>query len=532
MSGRLPKGGLIDRGVALGFRFDGEPLGGHPGDTLASALLASGKTLFGRSFKYHRPRGVLTAGPEEPNALVELRAGARREPNTRATTARTVRRAGGDEPEPLSLAALRSRRDQFAGVADPDRGLLLQDLHVAVGVLGKALRAADPPLRGAGPGERRDRSRPVREGLRALRRAGRRRRSRGAVRRARRGAGGARVILADEDFRLGGRLNAERFEIDGRPGAQWAEDAARELAALGNVRIFRRTTVFGVYDSGVYGALERVADHLPTPPPHQPRQRLWRIVAKRAVLAAGAIERPIAFGGNDRPGVMLASAVRTYLNRFAVACGRDAVIFTTSDDGWRTAADMSAAGLGVAAIVDARPEVAPAVRALAGAARVHLGSGGRRRARRAARARRRNCRSRRATIPGRSRPGRGRGRLQPAARPDHASRRQAALARRHRGLRSRRTAQGHERRGRVRRDFHSGGRASRRPGGRRRRGGRRRPCCGGGRASPSRRRSRSPSRRSGMSRRRRPRPSSISRTTSPSPTSRSPRARVSLRSSI
>src|ERR1700690_1270973 len=112
------------------------------------------------------------------------------------------------------------------------------------------------------------------------------------------------------------------------------------------VTIMRRTTVFGVYDHGQYGALERVNDHVAVPLPHQPRQRYWKIVAKRVVLAAGAGERPIAFAGNDRPGVMLASAVRTYLSRFAVACGREAVIFTTSDDGWRTAADLSAAGVG------------------------------------------------------------------------------------------------------------------------------------------------------------------------------------------
>ncbi len=106
-----------------------------------------------------------------------------------------------------------------------------------------------------------------------------------------------------------------------------------------------RTTVFGVYDGGTYGALERVADHLPVPPPHQPRQRLWRIVAKRAVLAAGAIERPIVFGGNDRPGVMLASAMRTYVNRFAVAPGKQVAVFTNNDDGWRAAADLARAGV-------------------------------------------------------------------------------------------------------------------------------------------------------------------------------------------
>jgi sarcosine oxidase subunit alpha len=123
----------------------------------------------------------------------------------------------------------------------------------------------------------------------------------------------------------------------------------------------RRTTVLGVHDGGTYGAVERVADHLSVPPAHQPRQRLWKIVARRAVLAAGAIERPLAFGGNDRPGVMMAAAVRTYANRFGVAAGRRIAVFTTTDDGWRTAADLTAAGVEVAAVIDARREVAPAL---------------------------------------------------------------------------------------------------------------------------------------------------------------------------
>jgi len=118
-----------------------------------------------------------------------------------------------------------------------------------------------------------------------------------------------------------------------------------------------RTTVIGIYDGGPYAALERVADHLPVPPPHQPRQRFWKIVAKRAVLAAGAIERPLVFGGNDRPGIMLASAMRTYLNRFAVAPGRRVAIFTNTDDGWRTASDLEQAGIDVAAVIDSRPGV-------------------------------------------------------------------------------------------------------------------------------------------------------------------------------
>ena len=136
------------------------------------------------------------------------------------------------------------------------------------------------------------------------------------------GRAGARVILCEQDFMFGGRLLADRREIDGMPGHLWAEQTVDELRALSNVRLMPRTAVFGVYDGGTYGALERVSDHLAAPPPHQPRQRLWRIVARRSVLAAGAIERPLVFDGNDRPGVMMASAVRAYINRFAVKPGQ------------------------------------------------------------------------------------------------------------------------------------------------------------------------------------------------------------------
>ncbi len=154
------------------------------------------------------------------------------------------------------------------------------------------------------------------------------------------GRAGARVMLCDEDFLLGGRLNGDRREIDGMPGAAWANRVEAELAALPDVTVMRRTTVFGAYDGRTYGAVERIADHLPVPGRGQARQRLWKIVAKRTILAAGAIERPIVFGGNDRPGVMMASAVRTYVNRFGVAPGRRVVLFTVNrrrmEDGARS----------------------------------------------------------------------------------------------------------------------------------------------------------------------------------------------------
>lgn len=374
--GRLNNGGLVDPTARRAFIFDGKAYEGFAGDTLASALLANGVRLVGRSFKYHRPRGVLTAGSEEPNALVELRAGARREPNTRATSAELFEgleaRSQNRWPSlAFDLGALNSLMSPifvagfyyktFMWPASFWEKLYEPAIRRAAG-LGRASLAPDPDayekahafcdllVIGGGPA-----------GLSAALAAGR---------------AGARVILAEEDFVLGGRLNGDRHEIDGVSGRDWAAAAEAELAALPEVRIMRRTSVFGAYDGGVYGAIERLWDHVAAPPAHQPRQRYWKIVARRVALAAGAIERPIVFGGNDRPGVMMASAVRTYANRFGVAAGRAIALFTTTDDGWRTAVDLAAAGVSLAAIVDARQEVDRSLLAAGEkiAARVFLGA--------------------------------------------------------------------------------------------------------------------------------------------------------------
>ena len=347
------KGGLTDRSKTLNFTFNGKSMQGYAGDTLASALLANGQVLVGRSFKYHRPRGIFTAGSEEPNALVQLRRGAEQEPNTRATVAELFDGLSATSqnhrgPLEFDLMAVTDLAAPFLGAGFYYKTFmwpkafwekLYEPIIRASAGLGSLSMEEDPDtydkgflhcdllVIGAGP-----------SGLTA------------ALAGAR---SGARVILADEDFALGGRLNAETLEIDGMAGADWATQTVAELASMDNVRLMSRTTVYGAYDHGIYGALERVTDHLPSSG-GKPRQVLWRIYSRRAVLAAGATERPIAFGNNDRPGVMLAGAVRTYVNRYGVTPGQRVAVLTNNDDGWRTAADLAARGVAVRAIIDTR----------------------------------------------------------------------------------------------------------------------------------------------------------------------------------
>ncbi|TDL85473.1 sarcosine oxidase subunit alpha family protein [Meridianimarinicoccus aquatilis] len=344
-------GGLIDRSQPIDFTFDGESYTGFAGDTLASALVANDVALLGRSFKYHRPRGLIASGSEEPNALVTLSRGAAVTPNTRATM---VELEAGLTAAPQN--AWPSVRFDAMAVNDVLAPFLTAGFYYktfmwprafweklyepairrAAG-LGRLSTAPDPDLYdrgflhcdllvvGAGPA-----------GLMAALTAGR---------------AGARVILADEDFALGGRLNAETLVIDDAPASVWLATALAELASLPNVRTLSRTTVFGVFDHGIYGAVEMGA---PTAKDHAPRQTLWRIYSKSCTVCAGATERPIAFPDNDRPGIMLAGAARTYVNRWAAAPAQRIAVFTNNDDGHRTAADLAAKGLTIAALIDTR----------------------------------------------------------------------------------------------------------------------------------------------------------------------------------
>jgi sarcosine oxidase subunit alpha len=338
---RRETGGLIDRSKPINFKFDGKHYTGFEGDTLASALIANGVRLVGRSFKYHRPRGIMTAGSEEPNGLVEIHKGGTCEPNTRATMiklfegldARSQNRWPSlkydimtplDMLSPFLTAGFYYKT--FMWPAAFWEKLYEPFIRRSAG-LGKLSLQPDPDtydsgylhcdllVVGAGPA-----------GLMAALTAGR---------------AGARVILADEDFRMGGRLLSETHLIDNTSGSEWANKVVSELRSLPNVRLLPRTTVYGSYDHGVYGAIEMRSDQIAV---QGPKQVHWRIHAKRTILAAGAVERPIAFANNDRPGVMLAGAVRAYANRYGALTGKKIAVMTNNDDALRTLEDLKAAG--------------------------------------------------------------------------------------------------------------------------------------------------------------------------------------------
>lgn len=352
-------GGLIDRSKRLSFSFNGQPMSGYAGDTLASALIASGRRLVARSFKYHRPRGIFTAGSEEPNALVQLRRGAHQEPNTRATVtelfdgleATSQNHRGSLEHDLLAvndfLATFLTAGFYYKTFMWPAAfwEKVYEPIIRASAGLGRLSGDADPDnydkgflhcdvlIIGAGPA-----------GLSAALAAA---------------ETGARVILADEDYLPGGRLNAETYEVDNQPAPEWAAETTAKLAAMNNVRLMTRTTVYGAFDHGIFGALERKTDHM-AGGNDKPRQILWRIYTRRTILCSGAIERPIAFGNNDRPGIMLAGAVRAYANRWAAVPGHRIAVFTNNDDGWRSATDLASRGIEIAAVVDTRKIAPPA----------------------------------------------------------------------------------------------------------------------------------------------------------------------------
>ena len=353
---RTASGGRVDRSRKLRFSFDGNEFEGLAGDTLASALLANGVHLAGRSFKYHRPRGIVAAGAEEPNALVAIRRDeSRYTPNLRATQ---VELYEGLEAESQNrwpslgfdlgrlndwLSPLFPAGFYYKTFMWPRAGwaMVYEPMIRAAAGLGRAPRLPDPDryenrfahcdvlVVGGGPA-----------GLAAALAAA---------------DSGARVVLCDEQNELGGSLLGEAdARIDGLAAEEWLARSLAVLARYPRVRLIPRTTAFGYFPHNAIGLNERLTDHLADPPAGQVRERLWQLRAREVVLATGAIERPLVFPGNDRPGIMLAGAAQTYLRRYGVRTGSRAVVVTSDDNAYQAALELHAAGVEIAVIADLR----------------------------------------------------------------------------------------------------------------------------------------------------------------------------------
>jgi sarcosine oxidase subunit alpha len=346
---RLATGGQVDRSKPLTFSFNGKVLQGFAGDTLASALLANRITLLSRSFKYHRPRGVFSAGEEEPNALLEIGEGARREPSVRAPTLPLtdglVARSQNCWPS-VDFDALRifdySHALWPAGFYN--KTFKWPNWHTWEGIirrtagLGWPLTDADPDryeqvnahcdllVIGGGPA-----------GLLSALVAGR---------------AGLRVMLVDQGEEFGGTLNWEQYQLNGAPARDWVRQVCGELAGMPRVTLLPRTTVAGNYDHNVTTLLQRSTGKAW-------RETYWTVRPREVLLAAGAIEQGLVFPDNDRPGIMLAGAVRHYLHRFAVVPGQKVVVATNNDTAYQTLLDLHAAGISDLAVVDGRAEVNP-----------------------------------------------------------------------------------------------------------------------------------------------------------------------------
>ena len=369
---RASSGGRIDRSEPLSFTFDGRHLTGYAGDTLASALLANGVHMVARSFKYHRPRGIMSAGSEEPNALVTIRRDWRRvTPNLRATEvelyeglqAESQNRwpslaldvgSVNDRMAPLIPAGFYYKTFMGPKAVGGNRAWthLFEPAIRRMAGLGRAPIDADPDhyasryahcdvlVAGAGPA--------------------------GLVVALTAAEAGASVIIADEQAEFGGSLLAEtEASIDGQPAWGWLAATIGRLRRHDRVRLLQRTTVFGCYTDHLFGLAERITDHLDDPDPALPRERLWQVRAREVVLATGAIERPLVFRDNDRPGIMLAGAAATYRERYGVLAGTRAVIATVCDSAYPLAARLARDGVRVERVVDLRPGLAPALAEIA-----------------------------------------------------------------------------------------------------------------------------------------------------------------------
>ena len=374
MSTRLATGGrLIDRGVRKSFTFNGRRLIGHEGDTLASALLANDQMLVGRSFKYHRPRGIVAAGPEEPNALMNLGRDDRLEPNQRATTTELF-----DGLEAASQNHWPSLEFDVGVVNNALARFLPAGFYYKTFIHPRAFwkHVFEPIIRQSAGLGKAPKSRDADHyeqayafcdvliigggvaGLQAALTAG---------------EAGKSVILLEQNAHWGGRAPVDGDMLEGETAEEWIKSALDALATMKNVTLRNRCTGAGVYDHGYVLANERVADH--TPGDGRPKQRLWRIRAGHIVTATGAIERPLSFAGNDIPGVMLAASLRDYVVNFGVSLGDRTVVVTNNDDAYLTAFVLIEAGLSVPAILDARAHAGEAVLARAKAMGIRVEQG-------------------------------------------------------------------------------------------------------------------------------------------------------------
>ncbi|SLN55788.1 Aminomethyltransferase [Aquimixticola soesokkakensis] len=350
--------GRVDAAKPMIFTFDGTPYTALKGDTVASALLAHGVHLMGRSFKYHRPRGAIAAGSEEPNALIGTRRGdGRFEPNTRATVQEVW---GGLQT--TSQNKFPSLRFDVGAVNDAAYMLFSAGFYYKTFMWPKSFwdRVYEPFIRAAaGLGVAPTEEDPDSYASRYLHcdllivGAG----PAGIAAALAASATGRSVVLVDENAEIGGTLLSEPdAQIDGTPAWDWLAQSRADLLAAG-VKIMPRTTAIGYYHQNMIGMVQKLTDHLTELPADTPRERLWRVRAKQVVLAQGALEKPLVFHGNDRPGVMLAGAAQTYLNRYGVKVGDSPAVVTSHDSAWFAAFDLADAGARVQVIIDTRAQV-------------------------------------------------------------------------------------------------------------------------------------------------------------------------------
>lgn len=362
-SNRLSSGGRLQRSQPIRFSFNGKTYGAFAGDTLASGLLANGVAVVGRSFKLRRPRGIVGAGAEEPNAIVQVGRGAAAIPNLRATQVElydglVARSSKGWPNVNFDIGAVNGAFSRVLAAGFYYKTFMWpqrlwhyyeRGIRASAG-FGTVPDGPDPNyyvhrnahcdilVAGGGPA-----------GLMAALVAAR---------------SGARVILADEQCEFGGSLLASRELVGDVAAPYWVGEVVAELSRMENVTLLKRSTVFGYYDHNFVAIAERCTDHLAPGESGGPRERLWRVRARQVILAQGAIERPLVFCNNDRPGVMTASAVSTYINRYAVCPGDSAVVFTNNDSAYQAALDLNRAGARVV-VIDSRAEGAAALGAAA-----------------------------------------------------------------------------------------------------------------------------------------------------------------------